>query len=325
MFFSRLLFNFTDLNGADVSAVRSELKNLLDLDPSIAIPISAKTGKNIYRLIRQIIMHLPPPVTPAFDFNRIDQSSTAVRKNKDRFLLRSLNPKVFRAYIFDSWFELNRGCFLMVRVFNGSLTMGAPLEISSFPQEVFQVTELGVFSPNKEAKSELTEGEVGFVACNLKTPKLGIEALGESVLSLQVGLSKLPAPVKAKPVVFAGIFPDSPDEAELLENCVERLVLEDPAIKCERDTCLALGNGFRCGFLGELHLEIFQQRISDEFGLNTIVTPANVIYEVVVSLPWPFYGEVHLSNRRRSKKKCTPWKMCQIWTKSRTRSRSIAR
>lgn len=263
--------------------MRSELKNLLEIDPSISIPISAKTGKNISRLIRQIIVHLPCPETPSFDFDRTDQSTNAVRKQKDRLLARTLNPEIFRAYIFDSWFEMNRGCFLMVRVFNGTLTLGTPLEISSFPQEVFQVTELGVFSPNKEAKTQLTSGEVGFVACNLKSPKLGIEALGESVLSLQERLSKLPSPNKAKPVVFAGIFPDSPDEADLLENCVDKLVLEDPAIKCERDTCLALGNGFRCGFLGELHLEIFQQRISDEFGLSTIVTPANVIYEVIVS------------------------------------------
>lgn len=267
-----------------MEAVREELKNVLDIDGSVAIPISAKTGKNISRLFRQIIRYLPSPNLPEVSFSAVDKSTPAVRRNKERFLLKNLNQRPFRAYIFDSWFEVNKGCCLMVRVVNGSLSAGNFIEISAFPQEVFQIAELGVFSPNREAKTHLEQGEVGFVTCNLKTPKQGIEALGGTVLSLHKGLEPLPSPILAKPVVFASIFPDSPDESEALTNCVEKILLEDPAIKCEKDVCLALGTGFRCGFLGELHLEIFQQRIFDEFGLTTIVTPANVVYEVMVRL-----------------------------------------
>ena len=196
--------------------------------------------------------------------------------------MKNLNQIPFRAYIFDSWFEVNKGCCLMVRVVNGKVSIGNFIEISAFPQDVYQIAELGVFSPNREGKKELKEGEVGFITCNLKTPKQGIEALGKTIQSLQKGMAPLPSPALAKQVVFASVFPDSPDESEALTNCVEKILLEDPAIKCEKDVCLALGTGFRCGFLGELHLEIFQQRIFDEFGLNTIVTPANVIYEVMV-------------------------------------------
>ena len=284
-----------DLDGADVPRVREELENVLNIDASIAIPISAKNGKNINRLIRQIIKYLPSPYQPKINFDLPDKSTAGVRRQKERYLMRSLNTIPYRAYIFDSWFELNKGCCLMIRVFNGTISVGSFIEISAFPQEIYQVAELGVFTPNKEFKTELKEGEVGFISCNLKTAKQGIEALGGSVLSLQKGLNVLESPKVAKPVVFASIFPDSPDESELLANCVEKILLEDPAIKCEKDNCLALGNGFRCGFLGELHLEIFQQRIFDEFGLNTIVTPANVVYEVLVIIIKILYIYINLN------------------------------
>jgi GTP-binding protein LepA len=211
-------------------------------------------------------------------------------KQKEKYLARSPNSNTFRAYIFDSWFEANKGCNLMVRVYNGKLSLGSFLEISAFPGEIYQVHELGVFSPNQEAREVLLQGEVGFVACNLKKPKQGIQSLGGSLLSLHKSLDHLPKPPLAKPVVFASIFPDTPEEAIQLEDSVEKILLEDPAISCERDNSTALGNGFRCGFLGELHLEIFQQRLFDEFGLHTIVTPASVVYQVVVSLVLWIFG-----------------------------------
>lgn len=293
--FSRNFSKDLDLNGADVEKTREEIKNVLNLDPSRSVAISAKMGLNISRLLRQIVKILPPPKSPAFTFNSPETSSSNVRKQKEKFLYRVPNPTSFRAYIFDSWFEKNKGCYLMIRMYNGQISVGSFLEISSFPEEIFQISELGVFSPNRELRNDLFEGEVGFVACNLKKPKMGIEALGGSLLSLHKGLDSLAKPKLVKPVVFASVFPDSPDESDLLDDCVQKILLEDPAITCERDSSIALGNGFRCGFLGELHLEIFQQRIFDEFGLKTIVTPASVVYEVMV-LILSFYS-IEVPNR----------------------------
>ena len=172
----------------------------------------------------------------------------------------------------------------MVRVYNGSLKMNQFIELSSSPEQTFEITEIGVFNPNREPVSSLVSGEVGYIFFNLKDPKLGIQSLGQTVRTLEDGLDRLPKPIISKSVVFASIFPDSSEDQERFFDAVDKILLEDPAVKCEKDNSIALGNGFRCGFLGELHLEIFQQRLVDDFGIYTIVTPASVVFRVEVRI-----------------------------------------
>ena len=272
--------------GADINSVKEELKNVLGIDPLDAVAISAKTGKNISRLIRKIIKILPSASVPQITYNKTDYATRVetvqTRRNKQKLLLKQIKPQTCRAYIFDSWFEINKGCFFMIRVYNGELAPGNFVEISSFPEDNYEIIEVGIFSPNKEQKESLKEGEVGYIFCGVKDPKMGVKALGKTMLSLQQGLDILTQPKMPSSVVFASIFPETPDEADYFFSSVDKILLEDPAIKCEKDTCLAMGNGFRCGFLGELHLEIFQQRLFDEFDLKTIITPASVVYQVYV-------------------------------------------
>lgn len=275
------------MTGADVPSVKKELHNVLGINPTDVIPISAKTGKNISRLIRKIIKFFPHAENKPITFGQTKYSNrnetTQTRKNKEKLLLKQNNNEINRAYIFDSWFEVNKGCYFMIRVYNGEFIPGHFVEISSFPDENYEIQEVGVFSPNKEQKKSLKEGEVGFIFCNVKNPKMGVKTLGKSILSLNQNLDSLHEPYLPSPVVFASIFPDHPDEADFFFSSVDKILLEDPAIKIEKDSCLAMGNGFRCGFLGELHLEIFQQRLFDEFDLKTIITPASVIYQVYVN------------------------------------------
>lgn len=172
----------------------------------------------------------------------------------------------------------------MVRVYNGCLKINQFVEISSNPEQSYEITEIGVFSPNRKQISSLSSGEVGYIFFNLKDPKLGIQSLGQTIRTLEPGLDRLPKPNISQPVVFASIFPESSEDQEKFFDAIDKILLEDPAVSCEKDNSLALGNGFRCGFLGELHLEIFQQRLIDDFNLQTIITPASVVFRVEVNI-----------------------------------------
>lgn len=201
---------------------------------------------------------------------------------KTRAKYLKTNPEMMMAYIFDSWFEPNNGVFFMVKVSKGTAKKGGFVRITNIINECYEIKEVGVFSPNKDETDELQEGTVGYIHCKIKDPKICIQSLGETLMTLQPKLESLPRPKKLKPVVFASLFPSLSTEFDEFIKSVHKILLEDPAITMERDNSAGLGNGIRCGFLGELHLEVFRQRLKDEFNITTICTPPTVEFKVRV-------------------------------------------
>lgn len=247
------------------------------------IEISAKTGLNVEALLKELVREIPPPTPPKIEFNGPSlRLSPRIAKHREKIFKNQENSPAFRAYIFDSWFEENQGLFFVAKMANGSLRAGDVVQLSNDPTNLVEVKEVGVFAPNKESRPVLPEGSVGWVSTNLKDPKIGIEALGETLSSLHPMLEPLTKPEKSRPIVFASLFPNFPDEYDDFVKAVDRIALEDPAIVTEPESSNALGNGLRCGFLGELHLDVFRQRLRDDYNVETICTPPSVTYLVKI-------------------------------------------
>ena len=191
-------------------------------------------------------------------------------------------PEPLRAYVFDSVFEPNVGLMLIVRIFNGCIYPGRNLKVSSDHGYFFDVKEVGIFQPNKISKDILFEGEVGYVLTNIKEPLIGINGLGETLLSLHYGVPALKKPLRNKPIVFASLFPELPDYFDDFIKAIQKLALEDPALTLEPENSGCLGSGLRCGFLGELHLEIIRQRLLDEYSVKTVCTPPSVTFRIQI-------------------------------------------
>lgn len=249
-----------------------------------ALEISAKTGKNVDQLLKSIIRQIPKPKIPKIEFNdvlpKISQKSI---KTREQIIKKQINSPIIRGYIFDSWFEGNSGVNFIVRVFNGSIKTGDLLFIHNSPETIVEVKCVGIFDPNKNKVDELIEGSVGFIATNIKDAKFGINSLGQTICSFHPNLEPLSKAEKQKAIVFASIFPDHPDQFDDFTKAIYKILLEDPVIEIENESSKALGNGFRCGFLGELHLEVFRQRLLDEFSISTICTPPSVQYQIKTS------------------------------------------
>lgn len=188
--------------------------------------------------------------------------------------------KHLRAFIFDSWFEANKGVFFLIRVYNGSIKKGDLVKLSSEPSRKLEVLDIGILMPEKVSKSELQIAEVGYVFLNIKSPEEATKNLGSTISHFDDLFPALPALPKTKPLVFTSIYPASGEDVENLTTAINKLTLEDPAVSVTKEASGALGNGFRCGFLGLLHMDVFRQRIWDEFGIETITNLPNVLYKV---------------------------------------------
>ena len=246
-----------------------------------ALEISAKTGFNVDVLIERIIREIPPPRIPLINFSdSLDSLTPKIMRNREAIFKKKITSTPCRAYIFDSWYEDNTGVSFVVRVANGSIKVGDLFFLQSNQDLTVEVKAIGIFSPNKEFKDELIEGSVGFVSTNLKDPKIGIQSLGQTLCSFHKNLEPLAKSKKQKAIVFASLYPDHPDQYDDFIKAVYKILLEDPAVEIESESSKALGNGIRCGFLGELHLEVFRQRLFDEFSIQTICTPPSVQYLV---------------------------------------------
>ena len=246
------VLNKVDLPAADADRVKQQIEDVIGLDASDAIPISAKTGINVDAVLEAIVERLPPPQGDA--------------------------SKPLKALLIDSWYDAYLGVVVLVRVLDGSLRKGQKIELMSTDAN-YQVDRVGVFRPKQELMDALGPGEVGFFTASIK--EVADTRVGDTVTDERKPTSQaLPGFKPAQPVVFCGLFPvDAADFADLRE-AMGRLRLNDASFSYEMETSAALGLGFRCGFLGLLHLEIITERLDREFNLELIATAPSVIYQI---------------------------------------------
>lgn len=244
--------NKIDLPSADVERVKKEVENVIGLDMSEAVPLSAKTGLNVENVLERIVELVPPP--------------------EDR------SDKPLRCLIFDSIFDSYKGAIAYVRIMDGEIRPGMEIKMMS-SGKVYTVTEVGYFTPLPKVTTVLTCGSVGYVAASIKN--VGDCAVGDTITSAENGAKEpLPGYRKALPMVFCGLYPIESKDYDQLKMALEKLQLNDAALEYVPETSQALGFGFRCGFLGLLHMDVIQERLEREYNLKLITTAPSVIYHV---------------------------------------------
>ncbi|QJA05572.1 elongation factor 4 [Thermosulfurimonas marina] len=267
------VLNKIDLPQADPERVRREIEEILGLEASEAILASAKLGIGTEEILEAIVKKIPPP--------------------------RGERQAPLRALIFDSWYDPYLGVVVLIRVVEGKIHVGQRIRLLS-TGKTYEVTKVGVFTPHPTSVDVLYAGEVGFFAAGIK--EVRETRIGDTVTEAEARVEPLPGFREIKPMVFAGIFPVISDDYEDLREAIEKLWLNDPAFSYEPETSAALGFGFRCGFQGLLHMEIVQERLEREFGLNLITTAPSVRYrieltggrEIEIENPaeWPDPGKI---------------------------------
>ena len=246
------VINKIDLPAADVDKVREEIDADLGLDPFVAIPVSAKTGLGIGELLEGIVSHLPCP------------------KGDPQAPLKAL--------VFDAYFDTYRGVILQVRVVEGTLMSGETIHFMHAGRD-YKVDELGYNQIKLIPRKQLSVGEVGYVVAGVKSVK-DIE-IGDTLTHLERQATEpIAGYKKAKQVVFSSIYPMSTDEYPELTKALEKLAINDAALTFEKDSSVALGFGFRCGFLGLLHLDVIQERLQREFDLGLVISAPSVKYKI---------------------------------------------
>jgi len=246
------VINKIDLPNADIDKVKKELKETLGFNEDEIILCSAKNGIGIKELIEAVIERVPAPTG----------------KKEDKL----------QALIFDSYFDSYRGIVTLIRVVNGTVKVGDKIKMFA-TNNVYDVVEVGVNTPQTLKKNELTTGEVGYLCASIK--KIQDVKVGDTItLEKDASLEPLPGYKPMKPMVFCGLYPIESNKFPDLREALEKLKLNDASLEFEPETSQALGFGFRCGFLGLLHMEIIEERIEREFGIDLIATSPSVIYEV---------------------------------------------
>ena len=249
------VINKIDLPSAEPERVRTEIEDVIGIDASYAIPASAKEGIGTEEILEAIIHHFPPP--------KGDPAAP------------------LRALIIDCWFDPYHGAVVMLRLFDGTMQKGIKIRMMSSGQ-VFEVLRLGVNSPVPLEVSELRAGEVGFMMAGIK--EVGDTRIGDTITTDERPSSEpLPGFKPMKPMVFSGLYPTDSGQYQALREALEKLRLNDSSFTFEPETSQALGFGFRCGFLGLLHMDIIRERLEREFSLSLITTAATVIYRVVTT------------------------------------------
>jgi GTP-binding protein LepA len=246
------VINKIDLPGAEVDRVKEQLNSVIGMNPDEAILISAKYGQGVEVVLEAIVKRIRPPEG--------DVSAP------------------LKALIFDSWFDVYRGVIVMVRLIDGEISKGMKIRLMSNNQ-VYEVDSVGALSPKMKELDRLSAGEVGFIIANIKV--VADTKIGDTITGHQ-NPTVVPYPgfQEVKPMVFAGLYPVEPNQYEGLRDALEKLRLNDSSFFYEPETSTALGFGFRCGFLGLLHMEIIQERLEREFELSLITTAPGVQYRI---------------------------------------------
>jgi len=246
------VINKIDLPAANVEDVKKQIEDIIGLDASEAIPCSAKAGIGIQDVLEKILEKVPPPKEPT--------------------------DSILRALVFDSHYDTYRGVMVYIRVISGEIKKGAQIKMMVTDKN-FDVLEVGVFKPHETPVEQLRPGEVGYIIANIK--KTSDVKIGDTItLQKNPASEPLPGFKVIKPVVFAGIYPVDSSDFEALRDALVKLQLNDSALHIEQESSTALGFGFRCGFLGLLHLEIVFERILREFDVDIITTAPSVVYQV---------------------------------------------
>ncbi|MDP2932886.1 MAG: EF-Tu/IF-2/RF-3 family GTPase, partial [bacterium] len=255
------VINKIDLPNARVAEAEEEIKKLLNADKEI-LKISAKTGEGVEQVLREVIEKITPP-----------------RGNSDR---------PFRALIFDSAFDAYKGVLAYVRVFDGEIKAGEKIKLFASKADG-EAIEVGYFMPELKKHTQLSAGDIGYIATGLKNP--GQVRVGDTICKVQSSKFKvqndeekikpLPGYEEPRPVVFASFYPESSDDYNVLKDALGKLKLTDASLSYEPETSVGLGRGFRLGFLGMLHVEIVSERLKREFGLSLIISTPSVEYRVI--------------------------------------------
>jgi GTP-binding protein LepA len=245
------VINKIDLPAAQPDFVKEQIENVLAIPAHDALMISAKSGLGVEDVLEAIVHRVPPPKGSAE------------------------NP--LQALIFDSWFDIYRGAVVLVRVMEGHITPHMKIRLV-YNNQVYEVETLGTLTPKPVALDELEAGDVGFVVANIKD--VADARMGDTITEADRLAAALPGFEAIKPMVFAGLFPVLADDYEPLRDALGKLKLNDASFFYEPENSVALGFGFRCGFLGLLHMEIVQERLEREFGLNLITTAPSVRYRI---------------------------------------------
>jgi len=248
------VINKIDLPHADVVATKAQLEEILAIPAEEAILASAKQGIGIDEILEAIIHRIPPP-KPTLDDDRL------------------------QALVFDSYFDNFKGVVPYVRVFNGVLKPGMHIKLIH-SDKVYEVKEVGSFNPKPYVRDQLSAGETGYFVANIKSPTELV--MGDTVTTAANPAPSLPGFQRLRPMVFSGIYPINTADYEKLKNAMAKLQLNDPAFVYQPETSVALGFGFRCGFLGLLHMEIVQERLSREYDMDIIATYPSVVYRVTL-------------------------------------------
>jgi len=247
------VLNKIDLPSAEAERVKQEIEDIIGIEAIDAVEVSAKTGLGIKELLERIIDRIPPPQGDA--------------------------QQPLQALIIDSWFDNYVGVISLVRVMQGSLRRRQKIRVMSTGRD-FQAEKVGIFSPRREDREQLTAGDVGFIIAGIK--EIDGAPVGDTItLTDRQASEALPGFQKVQPRVFAGLYPVISDDYEDLREALQKLRLNDASLHFEPETSTALGFGFRCGFLGMLHLEIVQERLEREYNLDLITTAPTVVYEIL--------------------------------------------
>ncbi len=246
------VLNKIDLPASDIEKVKKQIEDVIGIETSKAISCSGKTGEGVKEILEAIVKDLPPP------------------KGDQSFKLKSL--------LVDSWYDSYLGVVILVRVLDGKIKKGMKIKLMSTGQD-YEIEKVGVFTPKPKDINELNSGEIGFIITGIKS--LSETKVGDTICDASNPLNKpLPGFKPSKPVVFCGLFPVDSSEYQKLKDGLGKLKLNDASFSFEPESSSALGLGFRCGFLGLLHLEIITQRLEREFDINLITTTPGVVYKV---------------------------------------------
>ena len=245
------IINKIDLPSADVEGVKAEIEEVLGIDASLAIPVSAKTGENIEEVLEAIVEFMPPP--------------------------EDTTEKPLRALVFDSAYDQYLGTLCFFKIVDGKMRLGDKVRFMASGKE-YEIIELGYMTPHRIQVKELTCGDVGYFAGSIKEIT---RFVGDTVINVEKPATEpLPGYKEALPMVFSGLYPVDNEDYHELKEALEKLKLSDSSITFEPETSSALGFGFRCGFLGMLHMEIAQERLEREYDLSIVTTAPSVIYRV---------------------------------------------
>jgi GTP-binding protein LepA len=248
------VINKIDLPAAQVEYVKEQIESVLTIPADDALPISAKSGLGVADVLEAIVHRIPPPKGSA--------------------------DAPLQALIFDSWFDSFRGAVVLVRVMEGRITPRMKIRLCA-SDEVYEVENLGVLTPKPIVLDELAAGDVGFIIANIK--RVADARVGDTVIAADQPAPALPGFEAIKPMVFAGLYPVNATDYELLRDALGKLQLNDAAFFYEPETSVALGFGFRCGFLGLLHMEIVQERLEREFNIDLITTAPSVEFRITTT------------------------------------------